>query len=310
MERINESPRVAAVVVTYNRKECLLECLRAIERQTLRPDTVYIVDNASTDGTREAVDAAAPALNIVYLRLEENIGGAGGFYTGLKTAFECGEHDCYWLMDDDGVPAENCLEHMIPYLKDNEYVAPLVLALEDRTKLAFGTFSGSEIKNDAGNFVQSRSRNGIIEDYSSPFNGILLRHSAVHKAGYPKKELFIWGDELEYQARLKSHGIRPVTVVDAVHLHPMNRMAYKTLFNKYSIVDMDSSLRTYCYYRNCAYRLKKFGSAKENLKFLSKYIGYFLFSKHFDIKGLGFYCSAVVDGYRESFGKHKRFLKH
>ena len=44
---------VAAIVVTYNRKECLLNCLEAIRRQTLPPDIIYIIDNHSTDGTSD-----------------------------------------------------------------------------------------------------------------------------------------------------------------------------------------------------------------------------------------------------------------
>ena len=45
--------RVAAVVVTYNRKELLMECLEALLRQTRPLQAIYIIDNASTDGTPE-----------------------------------------------------------------------------------------------------------------------------------------------------------------------------------------------------------------------------------------------------------------
>jgi GT2 family glycosyltransferase len=43
--------KIAAVVVTYNRKDCLINCLNAIRLQTLPPDIMYIIDNHSTDGT-------------------------------------------------------------------------------------------------------------------------------------------------------------------------------------------------------------------------------------------------------------------
>jgi len=42
---------VCAVVVTYNRKKLLLECLEAIRRQTRPVQGIYLIDNASTDGT-------------------------------------------------------------------------------------------------------------------------------------------------------------------------------------------------------------------------------------------------------------------
>jgi rhamnopyranosyl-N-acetylglucosaminyl-diphospho-decaprenol beta-1,3/1,4-galactofuranosyltransferase len=47
------SEKVCAVIVTYNRKDLLRECLNAVLSQTRPPDHVLVVDNASTDGTPE-----------------------------------------------------------------------------------------------------------------------------------------------------------------------------------------------------------------------------------------------------------------
>jgi GT2 family glycosyltransferase len=44
---------VCAVVVTYNRKELLIECLDALCKQTRPIDAMYIIDNFSNDGTAE-----------------------------------------------------------------------------------------------------------------------------------------------------------------------------------------------------------------------------------------------------------------
>ena len=51
----SQPPRVTAVVVTYNRRDLLLEALAAVHAQTLVPDAVIVVDNASTDGTAAAI---------------------------------------------------------------------------------------------------------------------------------------------------------------------------------------------------------------------------------------------------------------
>ena len=45
--------KICAVVVTYNRKDLLVECLNALKNQTYPLDGIYIIDNASTDGTQE-----------------------------------------------------------------------------------------------------------------------------------------------------------------------------------------------------------------------------------------------------------------
>jgi len=47
------SDSVCAVVVTYNRKNLLMECLEALQRQTRPIQGIYLIDNASSDGTPE-----------------------------------------------------------------------------------------------------------------------------------------------------------------------------------------------------------------------------------------------------------------
>ena len=117
--------KICAVVVTYNRKDLLVECLEALRRQTGPLDAIYIIDNASTDGTPELLrsrgyrDGAVienpldgSEIIIRYVRLPVNTGGAGGFHEGVKRAFHDG-YDWIWLMDDDVEPEEYTLEKLL-----------------------------------------------------------------------------------------------------------------------------------------------------------------------------------------------------
>ncbi|HNJ78507.1 MAG TPA: glycosyltransferase, partial [Marmoricola sp.] len=80
-----ESIRVVAVVVTWNRRALVEECLAALAAQTHRPAVVVIVDNDSDDGTAEFLDAqASDWLQVVHL--SSNTGGAGGFAAGTQLA--------------------------------------------------------------------------------------------------------------------------------------------------------------------------------------------------------------------------------
>ena len=78
--------KTAGVVVTYNRKELLLENLKMLVAQTVLLDKIIIVDNHGTDGTRDFLEENHCFENdtIQYVYLPENIGGAGGFETGAK----------------------------------------------------------------------------------------------------------------------------------------------------------------------------------------------------------------------------------
>ena len=102
---------VVAVVVAYNRRELLLEAVDAIFAQTVVPDAVVVVDNASDDGSAEAVAARHPSAEVV--RLERNTGGAGGFTVGLAVAMARPDARWVWLMDDDTVPNPTALERLL-----------------------------------------------------------------------------------------------------------------------------------------------------------------------------------------------------
>ena len=99
------SARVVAVVVTWNRRDLLVEALDALEAQTHRLAATVVVDNASTDGTadllRERLDEAS-GTGLEVVTLTENTGGAGGFSVGIEQALRH-DPDLVWLLDDDTV---------------------------------------------------------------------------------------------------------------------------------------------------------------------------------------------------------------
>ena len=104
--------KVAAIVVTYNRKELLRECLQALLAQTIPDLDILLIDNASTDGTKEYItDIVEENPSIRYMNTGSNLGGAGGFHCGLKKAYERG-YDYMWIMDDDTIPYPDALEQL------------------------------------------------------------------------------------------------------------------------------------------------------------------------------------------------------
>ncbi|RZK13649.1 MAG: glycosyltransferase, partial [Hymenobacter sp.] len=75
---------VAAVVVTFNRLADLKKCLDTLREQTRPLDTIFVINNGSTDGTDEWL-ATQPDLRVT---TQANLGGAGGFATGIDTAYK------------------------------------------------------------------------------------------------------------------------------------------------------------------------------------------------------------------------------
>lgn len=115
-------------------------------------------------------------INYQYLLLPNNQGGAGGFYNGIKTAYESEEKfDAVWVMDDDGVADKNQLENLVNYLTNYDYIAPLVIALEDSESLAFNYYGSYDVNALKDKYDK------IVPGYSCPFNGILYSRQLIER---------------------------------------------------------------------------------------------------------------------------------
>ena len=99
---------VAAIVVTFNRKKMLKDCLLKLRGQKDASCDVLIIDNASTDGTYETVKNQIDEKNVFYFNTGANLGGAGGFSYGIKKAIEIG-YRYLWILDDDTMPEQMAL---------------------------------------------------------------------------------------------------------------------------------------------------------------------------------------------------------
>ena len=287
--------KIAAVVVTYNRLNLLKECINAIRNQTHKVDEIIVVNNSSTDGTLEWLSQQ----NDLTVIIQENSGSAGGQYTGIKTAYGKG-YDWIWCMDDDGRPSNNCLEILIQNMDNlNDIVmAPLVISSENSERLAFNIpWKGKnnlELEISTILELQKHIYGNYFKGWASFFNGVLIPHSVIAKIGLPKRDMFIWGDEVEYFLRIKKNNIEIITFTKAIYFHPINRLKFKEKLFGVNIYPANKDWRSYFYFRNSVYIAKKYGKMF-GLKFTIVHIFYFLFIKPLDFYSTyntlrAFYC--------------------
>jgi GT2 family glycosyltransferase len=245
---------VAAVVVTFNRKVLLLQCLDSLLKQSRSVDKILIVDNASTDGTAELLREKGYLKNSVidYIQLPENTGGAGGFHEGMKRAYEAG-YDWLWLMDDDGYPAATALEEILKVSTELDIIGAAVVLPNDASKLSWklrilepsGYFKPRAYLTSYSELVE-HSSNEIYEGLANYFNAILFSRKTIEIVGFVQKELFIWGDDYEYSLRCKAANLRIGTCIKALYFHP-EKLSGAT------------KLKYYYFMRNLYYTYAKYG---------------------------------------------------
>ncbi|RAP51331.1 MAG: hypothetical protein BZ138_05445 [Methanosphaera sp. rholeuAM270] len=324
---------VCTVVVTYNRKELLIKCLNSLLRQTLKPEAIILVDNNSTDQTEKLLldegfidklpqpeqksvnETVIDDVLIKYIRLPENLGGAGGFYEGVKTAHEDG-YDWVWVMDDDAFPTENCLENLSKHYNEKDTVALASLKVDLDDNILYhhrGYFNFTHGLPIQEHITREDTQVPTKDIDMASFVGLLIKRDAIDKIGYPKKEFFIHADDLEYCIRLRSQGkIKLINNSIIKHAEGSVQGTYKK-----KLLGLEVDRRPYDklwinYYmqRNLIWLGRKYTENRLSLysTILKNYVmtigGIIVFDDH-KIRRIRFYTNAYLDAFESNFDNNK-----
>ena len=213
--------RVCALVLTRNRKQLLLECLEGLDGMTHPAAALVLVDNASSDGTAELLRERGflDRDGVSYVRLERNLGSAGGYAKGIELAREQ-PADWIWILDDDAEPRPEALERLLaaPEASDpgTAALASAVIGPDGRVDpLHRGRF-----RRFLEALPPSAYRPGTHPELGfSSFTGLLVRAGVARSIDPPRADFFIWYDDVEYSVRLRSRG--------RIHLVPESEVLHK-----------------------------------------------------------------------------------
>ena len=318
---------VCAVVVTYNRKELLIECLEALLKQTRPVDAIYIIDNASTDGTPELLkeegfiqelppqglsepwekEFKKDNLSIFYVRMNENTGGAGGFYEGVKRAYEKG-YDWLWLMDDDAEPYINSLELLSKYFKKKDVIALANSVIKPDGHIDLIHRGLVDFNDMLPNIQQplelEKYNEKYVEIQTASFVGLLISSKVIKKIGFPLKEFFIHNDDIEYCLRIIQEG--------KMLLIPESKIKHKEASRKGIIKRIPIEKYWLQYYgrRNLIILANRY--SKNKIKFYFKLlkqtlreIGGVILYDDYKIKRIKLILNRILDGMRENYDNEK-----
>jgi rhamnopyranosyl-N-acetylglucosaminyl-diphospho-decaprenol beta-1,3/1,4-galactofuranosyltransferase len=224
--------KVIAVVVTYNRKTLLSECITALRNQTRKPEAILVVNNGSTDDTEMWLLSQQDIFSIT----QKNVGSGGGFNIAINWAYKHG-YTWIWCMGDDGYPKQDALEKILePDMNMLCLRNCAVVNKEDKKTFVWNTKQYATLDD-----VDCK----IISGIGHPFNGTMLNRNIVERVGLPKPKLFLWGDETEYFWRIvKGNNIPVCTIMDSIHYHPAAGFSFKNDWNYYT------TWKIYFYIRN------------------------------------------------------------
>lgn len=296
---------IGVVLVTFNRKDELKKALIKYEKQKKKPEYIIVVNNNSTDGTYEFLNYWEQEKNSIQkyvINLKENIGGSGGFYTGLNKAMDL-DCDWIWVADDDAYPEFDALSNVENFYETNadinkNEIAALCGAVINNNEIDLDhrrRLQKSLIKIMETPVLKDEYNNEYFEIDLFSYVGSILNKNYLKMAGLTEKEYFIYYDDTEHSFRLRKMG--------KILCIPKVKIAHNT-----GVVDNEQvTWKTYYGTRNKMLFIKKHFSRKyfkfiytwKNMKCIASYI-----LRKNDIKSKMIKC-AIEDAKNNRTGIHE-----
>jgi GT2 family glycosyltransferase len=274
-------PKVGIVLVNWNGKEDTIECLESLRGISYPDYEVLLVDNASTDGSREYFIKHYPYVDLIFN--EENLGFAEGNNVGIGRALEKGA-DYVLLLNNDTVVEPDFLSGIVATAESDPgigIVSPKICFYYDPDKVwavggTINMFTGS-----IGNYCEGAPQAGIkgvrSVDYATGC-ALLIKAGAIGQIGLLDKDYFLYFEDTDWNVRAHEHGYKSVVNCDVRILHKSGASVSKIKDSSY-----------YYMARNIPLFIRKNG------KLYHKVVFYPIFSLHY----LGVFIYHWVKGDRQ-----------
>ncbi len=234
--------KVGIVICNYNKKEYVVNCIQSVLESKTDDFDIYVADNASTDGSVEAIQETYGD-QVTVLVNSENLGGSGGFNTGIRRVLEEG-YEYLYCLDNDVLVDENAVGALVNYLDEHpdtgvagsivyhmdypQYVQQYGLDLDFENYTAITHYADYF---DDGNIPDVNFCDTVATC------SVMIRTSCIKTTdiGIMPENNFIYWDDMEWIYRFTLRGFKVVTIKASVVLHKMgaNVKPVNTFINYY-----------------------------------------------------------------------------
>ncbi len=218
--------KVGIVICNYNKEQEVLECIQCILESDFTDYDLYVVDNGSTDQSVERMKERY-AENIILIENSENLGGSGGFNTGLRMVYEKG-YPYLMCVDNDAMLDEKAIGNLYDFLETHPEAGMAGAKVYHLEAPQYVQQFGQKI--DFRNFCTEVNYYNAIEDGSMPEYlytdsvaacSLMVRRSVVDEIGLMPEENFLYWDDTEWCYRCNLAGYKVASVGNAKVLHAM-----------------------------------------------------------------------------------------
>jgi len=203
-------PHVTVVLVNWNGRSVTIDCLRSLQSASYPGLSTVVVDNASTDGSVEAIRAEFPGIGL--LVMSENLRFAGGNNVGIRKALDEGA-DMVMLLNNDTVVDPHFADFLVERLENNPrcgMTCPKILYVDDPQRI---WFAGGAVSMWSGTMRHIGIREVDHGQHDLPHPTayatgccILARAEAIRKVGLLDETYFMYAEDADWSLRFRRAG--------------------------------------------------------------------------------------------------------
>lgn len=215
--------KLAVIICNYNGKNYVVRCIDSLLKQTYDSFDLYLIDNASTDGTCAEVEKRFGNRVRIHQN-SENLGGTGGFNTGLRLCIEK-DYSHILMLDNDVVLARDAVENLVRTMEQEPKIGILgakimIMGAPEHIQEYGSYINRDKLDTHLGNYRRfDRGLPAKVYCDYVPACVALVSREAVMAAGVMPEDTFIYWDDIEFCHRIRQCGYLVAACGNAVAWH-------------------------------------------------------------------------------------------
>lgn len=218
--------KIGVVICNFNKVDDLDKCITSIMESIYQDIDIYVVDNASVDDSLKLLNEKYSD-KVTIIANKENLGGSGGFNSGLRKALQV-DYKYLMCVDNDAMLDENAIKNLKEFL-DKHQECGMACAKVYHTSLP-DIVQQYGITIDYEDFCvrspyEGRLEDGTMPEYvycdAVPACAIMVKREVVDKIGLLPEENFLYWDDTEWCEECRRAGYKIACVGNAKALHAM-----------------------------------------------------------------------------------------
>jgi len=218
--------KVGVVLVNWNGGDLTIPCVESLLEMTYQPWQIVVFDNASTDGSAEAIERSIPQVNL--MRSDENLGFTGANNAGIRKLLADGA-DYVWILNNDTLVEPTCLEHLVRVVESVAGIAAVgakILYADPPHAIWYAGARHNPVTFNAPHDGVGRPgafgpKDPVQVDFVTGCS-MLIPRQALAQVGLFDEQFFAYAEDYDWCLRAQQRGLLLMYVPQAVLYHKVS----------------------------------------------------------------------------------------